>query len=99
MRYMPGREIMSWSKPVWAVLFGASAFAFLHILVNPSSGYLSDTTLQPLGKVIALFVGFGLVSVLFWAFFRYRKPRTDEPAEPPAAMLHATTPDSEEPDR
>ena len=99
MRYMPGREIMAWNKPVWVLLFGASAFAFLHILVNPSSGYLSDTTLQPLGKVIALFVGFGLVSVLFWAFFRYRKPRTDEPAEPAAAMLHVTTPDSEEPDR
>lgn len=96
MRYMPGREIMAWSKPVWVVLFGASAFAFLHVLVNPSSGYLADTTLQPLGKVIALFVGFGLVSVLFWAFFRYRKPRTDPPA---AAMLQPATPEHEEPDR
>jgi hypothetical protein len=85
LRYLPGQAIMAWSKPIWALLFGASAFAFLHVLVNPASGYLADTTLQPLSKVIALFVGFGLVSVLFWAFFRYRRPRAAATVSPSSA--------------
>lgn len=94
LRYLPGQQIMAWSKRAWAVLFGASAFAFLHVLVNPASGYLADTTLQPLGKVIALFVGFGLVSVLFWAYFRYRRP-----PEPGAAALEPAVNEPEETDR
>jgi hypothetical protein len=81
VRYLPGEAVMRWSRIAWAALFGASAFAFLHVLVNPSSGYLADTTIQPLLKVVALGVGFGVVSVLFWAYFRYRKA---PPAEPSA---------------
>jgi hypothetical protein len=34
--------------------------------------------------VIALFLAFGVVSVAFWGYFRYRKPRV-EPAPEPAA--------------
>ena len=86
LRYLPGQSVMRWSRLAWAILFGIAAFAFLHVLVNPSSGYLADTTIQPLVKVVALGVGFGLVSVLFWAYFRYRRTPPTEPSAPaPAA--------------
>lgn len=48
-------------------------FAFFHILINPASGYLSDTSRTPLFTTLALLVGFSLVSVAFWAWFRFRE--------------------------
>ena len=47
-------------------------FGFLHVLLNPSTGYLASTTVEPLAKVVVLMVGFGLASVGLWAWFRYR---------------------------
>ena len=41
-RFMPGVAIYRWNRLVWAVLFGASLFAFFHILIGPTSGYLVD---------------------------------------------------------
>ncbi len=75
-RFLPGETLFRWSRVAWGVLLGIGAFAFLHILVNPASGYLSDTSRTPLLTVVALFVGFSLVSVAFWAWFRFRPARS-----------------------
>ncbi|HET6380528.1 MAG TPA: FGLLP motif-containing membrane protein [candidate division Zixibacteria bacterium] len=86
VRFLPGEALLRWSRVAWAALFGIAVFGFLHVLINPASGYLVDTTLQPLSKVVILAVGFGAVSVLFWAYFRYRKAPPTEPTAPaPAA--------------
>lgn len=74
MRFLPGEAIYAWNRTVWAAILASGAFTFFHILVNPASGYLSDSTRTPLVTVLALFVGFGLISVGFWAWFRFRSP-------------------------
>ncbi|MCV0402527.1 MAG: hypothetical protein K5924_02325 [Chloroflexi bacterium] len=77
MRFLPGESLYAWNRIAWGALLAIGAFAFFHILINPASGYLSDTSRTPLLTVLGLLIGFSLVSVAFWAWFRYR----DEPAE------------------
>ena len=72
MRFLPGEALYSWNRVAWAALLGMGAFAFFHVLINPSSGYLSDTSRTPLLTVLALLGGFAVVSVAFWAWFRFR---------------------------
>ena len=73
-RFLPGEALYGWNRALWAALLGVGAFAFLHILVNPASGYLADTSRTPLFTVVGLLLGFSLVSVAFWAWFRFRAP-------------------------
>jgi hypothetical protein len=73
MRFLPGEPLYAWNRLLWGALLAIGAFAFFHILINPTSGYLSDTSRTPLFTVVALLVGFSLVSVAFWAWFRFRE--------------------------
>jgi hypothetical protein len=77
MRFLPGESLFRWNRVLWAGILLLGAFAFFHILINPASGYLSDTSRTPLFTVVALLLGFSLVSVAFWAWFRFR---SDQPA-------------------
>ena len=78
MRFLPGETLYAWNRVAWGALLAIGAFAFFHILINPVSGYLSDTSRTPLFTVLGLLIGFSLVSVSFWAVFRFR----DRPAGP-----------------
>jgi hypothetical protein len=80
LRFLPGASLFRTDRRLWAAVFGLALFAFLHILVNPASGYLTDTSRVPLVTTIALFVGFAAVSVLVWAYFRFRKRAAIGPA-------------------
>lgn len=75
MRFLPGAPIYAWNRLAWALLLGLSLFAFFHILINPASGYLSDTSRSGLLLTLALVGGFGIVSVSFWGYFRFRPVR------------------------
>ena len=72
MRFLPGAPLYAWNRVLWGALLAVGAFAFFHILINPASGYLSDSSRTPLLTVVGLLVGFSLVSVAFWAWFRLR---------------------------
>lgn len=79
MRFLPGEPLYAWNRLLWGALLAIGAFAFFHVLINPSSGYLSDTSRTPLFTVVALLVGFSLISVAFWAWFRFRdQPPVEE---------------------
>jgi hypothetical protein len=90
LRFLAGERVRSWNQRVWAGLLGLAAFGFCHVLLNPSSGYLADSTRTSLFTVIWLLAAFGGGSVLFWAYFRFRpQPAADAPpppmpSEPPA---------------
>lgn len=74
LRFMPGAAVYAWNRRVWAILIGLGLFGFVHVLLNPSAGagYLADTTRTPFFTLVALLALFGLASVLFWAWFRFR---------------------------
>jgi hypothetical protein len=59
------------------VLFLAAAFFFAFILLEPTVGYLGSTRVSPLWPAVILFVSFGVASVLFWAYFRFRPARAE----------------------
>ena len=85
LRFLPGERVRAWNRRVWAVTLGVATFAFAHILLNPTSGYLADSTRTSLLTVVVLLVIFGGGSVLFWAWFRVRgQPTAAPPAVPPA---------------
>ena len=71
-RFMPGYAVYRWNRPAWAALCGASLFAFIHILIGPTSGYLADLSGPAWIAALGVFVGFGAFTVLFWAWFRFR---------------------------
>jgi hypothetical protein len=83
LRFMPGERVRNWNQRVWAGLLGVAAFGFLHILLNPSSGYLADSTRTSLFTVVWLLLAFGGGSVLFWAYFRFRRQPAADPTPPP----------------
>jgi hypothetical protein len=88
MRFMPGYTIYRWRRPVWALLWGLALFGFIHILVGPNAGYLSDLSIEALVAAAGIFALFGAISVGFWAYFRfvYRPPAEPEPpVEAPSA--------------
>jgi hypothetical protein len=84
LRFMPGAVVYAWDRRVWAALLGLGLFGFAHVLLNPAegAGYLADTSRTSFFTLILLLVGFGVASVLFWAYFRYRPGRPAAPAEP-----------------
>jgi hypothetical protein len=77
LRFLEGSKVTRWSRAAWVGLFASGLFAFVHILLQPSTGYVGHTQANQKWVVIALFVGFGLFSIAFWAYFRFRPARTD----------------------
>jgi hypothetical protein len=74
LRFLPGATVFAWDRRIWLVIIALGIFGFAHVLLNPSSGagYLADTTRTSFFTLIALLIGFALVSILFWAYFRFR---------------------------
>ena len=71
-RFMPGVAVYRWSRLAWALLNGASLFGFIHILIGPNSGYISDLVAPAWLAALGIFAAFGVVTVLFWGWFRFR---------------------------
>ncbi len=71
-RFMPGAAVYRWNRVAWALMCGVSLFAFIHILVGPTSGYLSDLTAPAWLAAMGIFAAFGVFTILFWAWFRFR---------------------------
>jgi hypothetical protein len=72
LRFMPGHAVYKWNRLAWAILFGLSVFAFIHILIGPSSGYVSDLSPNAFMAALGVFAAFGALSIGTWLFFRVR---------------------------
>jgi hypothetical protein len=75
LRFLDGRKVLRWNRAVWAVLFFVGLFATFEVLLAPGSGYVGQTSGAVKIGVMALYAAFGLMSVGFWAYFRYRPQR------------------------
>jgi hypothetical protein len=82
LRFMPGAAVYAWDRRVWVALLALGLFGFAHVLLNPAegAGYLADTTRTSFFTLILLLAVFGVSSVLFWAYFRFRPARKAAPA-------------------
>ena len=77
LRFLEGGKLTAWSRTAWFVVFGLGLFAFVHLLLRPTSGYVATTAGASRFVVVALFIGFGLFSIGFWAYFRFRPARPE----------------------
>ncbi len=82
LRLLQGAKVVGWSRAAWAGLYAVTLLAFVHILLRPSTGYVSNTSASPTNVVIGLFAGFAVFSFAFWGYFRFRPARSA--GEPPA---------------
>ena len=81
LRFMPGHAVYKWNRLGWALLFGLSVFAFIHLLVGPTSGYVAELAPEAFVAALGIFAAFGALSIGTWAFFRFRtKPAGELPA-------------------
>jgi hypothetical protein len=82
LRFLPGYVLYRWNRPVWALLWAVSLFAFFHILIGPTSGYVSQ--LSPAGflAAVGVFAAFGALSIGTWLYFRFRTPAVAEAGVP-----------------
>lgn len=81
LRFLPGHRVRQWGWVPWLVLTAVVAFVFVHVLLIPESGYLGRSTSATATVTVVLFCAFGVASVLFWAWFRFRPdPAQSKPA-------------------
>ncbi|MHB8508802.1 MAG: FGLLP motif-containing membrane protein [Candidatus Dormibacteria bacterium] len=76
LRFLDGQKVMAWNRFGWAAIFAVAAFLFVHVLLNPAIGYVSGT--ENIVVAVILFGAFGVLSVGFWAYFRFRVPHNLE---------------------
>lgn len=81
MRLLLGAKVMGWSRGAWVGLYGLTALGFVHILLRPSTGYVSNTEQSAPYVVVGLFVAFAAFSLGFWAYFRFRRSPAEAPAD------------------
>lgn len=72
LRFMPGHAVYTWNRLGWGLLFGLSIFAFVHLLISPTSGYVSQLSPQAFIAACGIFAAFGALSIVTWGYFRFR---------------------------
>ncbi len=82
LRFMPGEAVFHWNRRVWIVLMALGLFGFVHVLLNPAAGagYLADSTRTSFITLVVLLALFGIASVAFWAYFRFRPKKPEHAA-------------------
>ena len=68
------------ARTLWFPVFALAVFGYLLILVDPANGYLSSDSQAPMVVGIVFLVGFGVISLGTWAYFRYDPPGSVETA-------------------
>jgi hypothetical protein len=84
--FLPGRDVVRWSRPVWAGVFGLGMTAFAWTLLQPGSGYAHEVRHLALIPVAVTCAGFVLLTVALMAYFHYRPPRPAPAGDSPAPL-------------
>ena len=69
LRFLDGHTLLSWQRALWVAIFGIGMFLFIHVVLNSTAASAQGRSYT---GAIAFFAAFGLASIAFWAYFRYR---------------------------
>jgi len=72
LKFLPGHRVARYSWAAWAAAAGVAAFLFVNVLLRPANGYLGTSSSASVLVTYGLFTAFGLASVAFWSWFRFR---------------------------
>jgi hypothetical protein len=72
IRFFYGEPVKKWNRLAWAIIYFVGTALFIYTVLHPERGFYGRSDQVELWKVLALFVGFGSFSLLFWSYFRYR---------------------------
>ncbi len=73
LRFLDGERVVAWNRLAWGGVYFLIVFGFLQVLLHPTeAGYAATAERDSLGVGVFLLVAFGLLSVTFWAWFRFR---------------------------
>lgn len=64
LRLLDGLALAGWSRTLWAAVYLPTTLAYLVVLIRESE----PVTSAAIAKAIALFVGFGVLSLAYWAW-------------------------------
>jgi hypothetical protein len=81
---MYGQKVVAWSKAGWFAIYATGMLLFVHTLLHPGMGLYGSSSEASLVSVLLLFLTFGAFSLLFWAYFRFRRHRGGQPPAPPS---------------
>jgi hypothetical protein len=79
LKFLDGAKVLHWNRLGWAVIYGFGMFAFVHTMLRPGSQVEDQSAFI---AAMLLFALFCVISVGFWAYFRFRSPRPDPSDEP-----------------
>jgi hypothetical protein len=77
MRFLDGSRVKEWNRVAWGLLFAFAIFVTVQVLLQPGSGYVGHSSTPAKLAVFGLYLLFGLGTLAFWAYFRYRPPRQE----------------------
>ena len=92
LRFLPGHRVRQWGWVPWVLLTALTLYVFVHVLLMPSAGYLGRSTSASTNVTIALFGAFGVLSMVFWAWFRFRPEKTGIPGPSAGPSDHEVVP-------
>lgn len=72
LRFLPGEKLAGWHRGVWGTVFGMAALSVIEVMLRPESS-AGRAAPAPFWVTAGLFVAFGVVSILFWGYFRVRR--------------------------
>jgi hypothetical protein len=70
LTFLDGHAVNEWSRTGWRVVYAFALFALIAVTFHPRTR--NDTTDPQVLMMVALFALFGVASIAFWAWFRYR---------------------------
>jgi hypothetical protein len=73
LRFMPGHQLFTWHRGIWAATFGIATFGLMETLVRPAAGAPQPGNIA-WATAAGLFVVFGIGSLAFREFFARHVP-------------------------
>jgi hypothetical protein len=70
LRWLDGGKLFAWRRLIWALATGVGLFMFVHVVLRNAASAAQPT--HSLVVTVGLFVLFGVLSMGFWAYFRFR---------------------------